>query len=985
MRKISRVIGRNHWVSALLGITESVALATGEGPSTQFSEHLIADHFMYAYGVAAADLDGDGDLDLTAADSRGAPLPNEPDGRGHVYWFENDGRGNFARHVIKTNEGGLFERHAIGDVNGDGHPDVVVVKNRVGHIMWFENSGHPAADKEWQRHVVTTDLMRAYDVALVDIDKDGRLDVAASAYSGNVLAWFRNPGSTGFDRDWAKEVIDPKLGESRTIRLGDFNGDGTPDLLGAGFHEGVTAWYERTGASGSPWKRHVIDDRTPQPTHGCAADMDGDGDTDVVMALGMREVGEKADDRLHQVVWYENVGQPGTGERWEKHVIGNLRHAFEAVAEDLNFDGRMDVVATRWEKEAGEVNWYENLGGGQWRKHVLKDHWNYTNQVIIADLDGDRRPDIVAQSGSVDSEMRLWKNVGAAPPAVVKTGTATPLDAHGATVNGQIQPRGLPARYWFEFGADATYGKVTAPRNLPPRLNAYYRESWDKNRGQWWGGMGGELEHVADPSGGFVRYTEKRLPPGDPGYPYDPNHMDGIGALHLAAIVYPAMMEDPGHRSTFLGGGYPDLRDARVDVKLRGVNFNPKGSELVWWTQSDIDFSKQNAKDWQRANWAYTGFTMTDALASGRWEDVHFQLKNNSHDWTYAGNNLEQKRAGRYAYGSIDDAQRHLNTDFILLLAFVNPDDPPTGAIDLDEFTLTYRNYSLLLPGNGGTLIKAPDDRDQDATKLTDGWRNGKGRMWRSSGKGAGPQEFVYRFATSVTIGRIQLHQHTEWPTKDIEVLTSMDGVTWSPLVQRKLETPSVLGPNFSFLIERDLKRGANFAKVRLVSGYRPEHRGLGEIEFFGEGAVFGTDDDWYNVNLDISGLKPGQTWHYRLVAESAGKKQYGEDQTYTSPADGKPLATTGEARRVSADRAVLTGRLTPMGQRADYYFKYGPTSAYGSKTPVMYGGRQEVPRLVVAALEGLSAGTRYHYKLVATNAEGSVAGADQTFVTRSK
>lgn len=983
MRKISRVVGRNLLISAFAGISAFAAIPPGGNPPTQFSEHLIADQFRYAYGVAAADLDGDGDLDLTAADSRSAPLPNEPDGRGTLYWFENDGRGNFTRHVIRTNEGGLFERHAIGDINGDGRPDVVVVKNRVGHLVWFENSGHPAQDQPWKRHVVTTDLMRAYDVALVDLDGDGRLDVAASAYSGNTLGWFRNPGPAGWDRPWPKEIFEPQLGESRTIRVADFNGDGAPDLLGSGFKEGLTAWYERTSASGHPWKRHVIDDRSPQPTHGCPADMDGDGDTDVVMALGMREVEGKTDLSQHQVVWYENVGHPGKGERWEKHVIDALPHAFEAVAEDLNGDGRMDVVATRWQEAVSQLIWYENLGGGQWRKHLLKDQWNYANQVITADLDHDGRPDIIAQSGGVGSEMRWWRNEGATLPPAVKTGSATPLGAHGMTVNGQIQPRGAPARYWFEFGEDTSYANATAPRALPPRLAAHYRESWEKDRAQWWGGMGGELAHLKDESGGFVRYTEKRLPPGDPGYAYDPNHMDGVGALHLAAIVYPALMEDPERRSMFLGGGYPDLRDARVDVKLRGVNFDPQGAELVWWTQSDIDFSKQNAKDWQRANWAYTGYLLTDALASGRWEDVHFQLKNNSDEWSYAGNNHEQKRADRYVYGSIDQAQRHLNTDFILLLAFVNPDRPPSGSIDLDEFTLTYRNYSLLLPSNGATLIQAPDGFDEDPARLTDGWRNGQDRMWRSAAKSAGPQELVYRFATPVTLRRIQLHQHTEWPTKEIEILTSTDGVTWTPLLQRTLEAASPIGANFSFLMQGDLNRVATYAKVRLVSGYRAEHRGLGEIEFFGDGAAYGTDDDWYNVNLDLEALNPGETWHYRLVVESAGTKYYGEDQSYTVPTSNRPLVFTGDARRVSAGRALLTGRLTPMGQRTEYYFEYGPTAAYGSKTPSMYGGRQEVPRLVLAPLDRLTPGKVYHYRLVATNGSGEARGADETFSSR--
>src|SRR5262249_49898047 len=96
---------------------------------TRFSEHLIADKYGYAYGVAAADLDGDGDIDLVSGDTTNNVL----------YWFENDGKGNFTRHIIQKDEPGWFERIAIGDLDGDGRPDVVVVKNLHGHIVWFRN------------------------------------------------------------------------------------------------------------------------------------------------------------------------------------------------------------------------------------------------------------------------------------------------------------------------------------------------------------------------------------------------------------------------------------------------------------------------------------------------------------------------------------------------------------------------------------------------------------------------------------------------------------------------------------------------------------------------------------------------------------------------------------------------------------------------------------------------------------------------------
>ncbi|MDA1049474.1 MAG: VCBS repeat-containing protein [Planctomycetota bacterium] len=382
----------------------ALADETPTGPAVSFTEHLIADKYGYAYGVAAADLDGDGDLDLTSCDTRGDAL----------YWFENDGRGMFQRHFIQADEAGWFERHAVGDINGDKLPDVVVVKNLHGHLVWFENSGRPADDKSWKRHVVTTDLKRAYDAALVDLNGDGRLDVAASAWNGNHIAWFANPGSNPDNREWKKEMIDPELAEARTIRVADFNGDGKPDILSTGRIANLTAWYEQTGVPDKPWKRHVIDDKSLQPVHGQPIDMDGDGDADVVMGLGM--LAAEGQVETNQIAWYENVGQPGTGETWKKHVVGPLPFAFEAVAADLDGDRDLDIVATAW-GGVGQLVWFENGGDPKaaWTLHLLKDKWPRANQPIVADLNGDRRPDIIATAENGANELRWWQNTGAIP------------------------------------------------------------------------------------------------------------------------------------------------------------------------------------------------------------------------------------------------------------------------------------------------------------------------------------------------------------------------------------------------------------------------------------------------------------------------------------------------------------------------------------------------------------------------------------------
>jgi hypothetical protein len=372
------------------------ALGQPAAKTTRFTEHLIKGGYKYCYGIAAADLDGDGDIDLTSADTRSFVL----------YWHENDGKGSFKQHVIEKNYPERLERHEIVDMNRDGKPDVVIIE--------YKNSGTPAKDAEWRRFTITkATVPGAYDVAVADFDGDGDPDVAISTWRlSNKFVWFENPGDPERE-NWKMHVIEEKVGETRTVRVGDFNGDGKPDLLGTARDTNLVVWYANPGdPRRQPWKKHVIDSKSLEPCHGMPVDLDADGDLDVVMALGMiLDKGENT----RQIVWYENVGRPGKGSEWQKHIIaGNFDFAFEAIAVDLNGDGKLDVAATSWATPKGQVVWFENPGDprGQWKLHSLKSNWPRANQIIAADLNGDRRPDLIAGAEIGGNELRWWRNEG---------------------------------------------------------------------------------------------------------------------------------------------------------------------------------------------------------------------------------------------------------------------------------------------------------------------------------------------------------------------------------------------------------------------------------------------------------------------------------------------------------------------------------------------------------------------------------------------
>ena len=572
----------------------------------------------------------------------------------------------------------------------------------------------------------------------------------------------------------------------------------------------------------------------------------------------------------------------------------------------------------------------------------------------------------------------------------IVTYPATSLGLDAFSPNGRIQPHGAPTTYHFEYGPTESYGTTTADRTLAPRLAAYYHESFDAGRGGWRGGdpdpAVGDFVQVptGGVSGGFARYRE---PTGN-----DLNHIDGIGTLHLASYFYPGEF-DLDAPSAALGGADPDFRDARVSMAVRGVDWVPSGSELLWWSQSDIRHGE--AGDVRFSNWAHTGTFLSDSLVSGNWEQVDYRLHNDTTEWTYAGTNREFADSNDhhvYFYDSIDDVLGHLDIDFFHLLAYVDVERTPTGSIDFDEFEVAYRNHSLLLDSNGGRLVGPAG-----AEPLTDGWRFGAGHTWQSAAFPTAPVELVYTFADPVTIQRIQIHNDPDRPSSDVEVLVSTDGTTWDTIAAGTLPERSPDGPNFAYLLWKGpgteptdpnapptgLAARATQLKVRILGGYRADAWGLGEVEVFGTGARLGTDDDWYRVNDDITGLAGGATYHYRLVTEADGITSYGNDQVFTVPADSKPEVTTCDAYRIGGASARLQCRVNTLGAEAQIHFEYGLDTSYGSETPARRAGPEITPRTLVATLADLTPGATYHYRLVAVGVAGTTNGADGTFVAR--
>ena len=135
-------------------------------------------------------------------------------------------------------------------------------------------------------------------------------------------------------------------------------------------------------------------------------------------------------------------------------------------------------------------------------------------------------------------------------------------------------------------------------------------------------------------------------------------------------------------------------------------------------------------------------------------------------------------------------------------------------------------------------------------------------------------------------------------------------------------------------------------------------------------------------VGEAIAGLSAGTTYHFRISATNAAGTSKGEDRTFTTIA--APTATIEPASDVSANKATLNVLINPKGAATTYQFEYGPTTAYGMKAPAtpqgIGSGFSPVP--ISTTVSGLTEGTTYHYRVVATNSVGKTNAADQSVTT---
>ena len=142
-----------------------------------------------------------------------------------------------------------------------------------------------------------------------------------------------------------------------------------------------------------------------------------------------------------------------------------------------------------------------------------------------------------------------------------------------------------------------------------------------------------------------------------------------------------------------------------------------------------------------------------------------------------------------------------------------------------------------------------------------------------------------------------------------------------------------------------------------------------------------GEDGSNHSVSTELSSLKPGTTYHFRVVAINFNGVTEGPDQTFSTPS--APVVLEGAASAITQTTATLHAQVKPGFRPTTFRFEYGTTKAYGSKSDGLAGSDNSI-HPVSSALSGLAPGTTYHFRILATNELGTSVGGDETFTTES-
>ena len=305
------------------GSTISVLINTGSTPlSFAKTDYALPGK---ATSVAAADVDGDGKPDLVATSETNT-----------VSIFRNIGTAAavvFEAPVTLYTSYTYAEGVAVGDLDGDGKPDIAVTNNQSNTVSVFKNTGAIGTISFASPQAQATG-QAPQSVAIADLNGDGKAELLVTNFYGNSVSIYRNTAVTGsfaFTRTDLTTGVQPY-----SLAIGDLDGDGKPELLTGGDMAGTVSIFQNSSDSGSAINFTNRQDLPAGFTpYGIAiGDLDGDGRPDIA-TTGYSD---------NTIAILQNKGAKGTISFLPKVILATGQAPYSILMTDMNGDGLQDLV-----------------------------------------------------------------------------------------------------------------------------------------------------------------------------------------------------------------------------------------------------------------------------------------------------------------------------------------------------------------------------------------------------------------------------------------------------------------------------------------------------------------------------------------------------------------------------------------------------------------------------------------------------------------
>ena len=230
---------------------------------------------------------------------------------------------------------------------------------------------------------------------MADVDGDGDMDVLSASQRDDKIAWYQNDGYGNFFG--SQQVISTAADAPQSFYAADVDGDGDIDVLSASFNDDKIAWYQNDGG-GNFGDQLVITTQADRAESVYAADLDNDGDMDVLSASFNDS----------KIAWYQNNGNGIFGS--QRIITTDADEAQSVYAADVDGDGDIDVLSAS--KADNKIAWYQNDGSGNFgSQRIITTLGNFMKSVYAVDVDGDGDMDVLGAS-QVDDRIAWYQNDG---------------------------------------------------------------------------------------------------------------------------------------------------------------------------------------------------------------------------------------------------------------------------------------------------------------------------------------------------------------------------------------------------------------------------------------------------------------------------------------------------------------------------------------------------------------------------------------------